>query len=289
MSTGDGPAECVINISEGRDLAVVAAVAKAAGTTLADVHTDADHHRSVLTLVGTLSEVEEAARAVATAATERIDLTAHEGVHPRLGAVDVVPFVPLADPGGPTTTWEEATAARDAFAAWAGAALALPCFLYGPERTLPEVRRRAFRDLAPDAGPPAPHPSAGAAAVGVRGVLIAWNVWLAADRAASPGGADVVAVARDIAAGLRSPILRTLGLAVEGGAQVSCNVIDPSAVDLADVYDAVAAGAAAAGCRAVRGELVGLAPRSALDAVPEERWEQLGLSERTTIEAGRSR
>ena len=155
-----GVAECVINISEGRDRAVIDTVALAGGGQLLDVHTDADHHRSVLTLAGDLPEVEAAARRVAASAVANIDLTAHAGVHPRLGAVDVVPFVPLADPDGTTTSWDAIVAARDAFATWAGNTLGVPCFHYGPERSLPEVRRAAFTTLAPDAGPPVPHPTA---------------------------------------------------------------------------------------------------------------------------------
>lgn len=275
-----GPAECVINISEGRDPAVIAQVAAAGGAQLLDVHSDAEHHRSVLTLAGELPDVEAAARRVAEAAESAIDLTGHEGVHPRLGAVDVVPFVPLTADDGSHTSWDSVTAARDAFAAWCGATLAVPCFLYGPKRSLPEVRRDAFTVLAPDTGPPRPHPTAGATAVGVRGVLIAYNVWIGA----TDGATDVVAVARRLAAQLRRPGLRTLGLAVDGGAQVSCNVVDPDLVTLGDVFDAVAIGATEARCAALRGELVGLLPRAALSAVPESRWPTLGLSADDTIE-----
>ncbi|HWC10709.1 MAG TPA: hypothetical protein VG455_05750, partial [Acidimicrobiales bacterium] len=123
---------------------MVDAVAAAAGAFLLDVHTDPHHNRAVLTLAGA-GDLEEAVRAVATEAVHRIDLQTHVGVHPRIGALDVVPFVPLA--GAPTA---DAVAARDRFGEWAAARLDLPCFLYGPERSLPEVRRRAFVDLAPD-------------------------------------------------------------------------------------------------------------------------------------------
>ena len=281
-----GPAECVINISEGRDRTVIDLVAAAAGDPLLDVHSDPTHHRSVLTLAGDLRDVESAARRVARAAVAAIDLSVHRGVHPRLGAVDVVPFVPLADAAGEVTSWTAVVAARDAFAAWCGATLGVPCFLYGPERTLPDVRRGAFVTIAPDTGPPEPHPTAGATAVGARAVLIAYNVWIGA----GPDGhdladADVVAVARRVAGELRRPGLRTLGLAVDGGAQVSCNVVDPRQVTLGDVYDGVASGAAADRCIALRGELVGLLPQSALSAVPESRWAVLGLRAEDTIES----
>src|SRR5215510_9235551 len=128
--------ECVVNVSEGRDAAVIVALADAAGPCLLDVHSDPDHHRSVFTLAG--PGLESAVQALAAEAVARIDLRRHSGAHPRLGAVDVVPWIPTA------------LAERDRFAAWAAGTLGVPCFLYGPERSLPEVRRRAFADLTPD-------------------------------------------------------------------------------------------------------------------------------------------
>ncbi len=253
--------ECVVNISEGRDHAVIAAVAAAAGRDLLDVHTDAHHHRSVLTLVG-----EAAPRAVAAEAVARIDLRAHKGVHPRIGVVDVVPFVPL---GGANLA--DAVAGRDRFGTWAAAELGLPGFAYGPERTLPEVRRRAFTELAPDWGPAAPHPSAGATAIGARPVLVAFNVWLA-----EPD----LALAQGIARELRSPALRTLGLQVGDRVQVSMNLIDPMLVGPAAAADAVAERADVAGC-----ELVGLVPDAVLRSVPTRRWAELDLAADRTIEA----
>jgi len=278
------PAECVVNISEGRDPDVVTAVAAAGRDLVLDVHSDADHHRSVLTLGGPLAEVEEAARLVASAAVERIDLTRHQGVHPRLGAVDVVPFVPLVDATGVPTSWEAVLVARDAYARWSGAVLGVPCFVYGTERTLPDVRRDAFTSLAPDTGPGAPHRTAGATAVGARPVLIAYNVWITTDGPDGRPPDEVLAAARALAASMRRPGLRTLGLAVDGAAQVSCNVVDPDRVTLTAVYDEVARGAEAQGCRARQGELVGLLPHSALAAVPERRWSELGLRAEDTIE-----
>jgi glutamate formiminotransferase / 5-formyltetrahydrofolate cyclo-ligase len=279
------PAECVINISEGRDPGIIALVARAAGDPLLDVHTDAEHHRSVLTLAGDLPGVEAAARSAASAAVGAIDLRAHHGIHPRLGAVDVVPFVPLPGPAGPAAGWDAVLAARDAFAGWMATSLGVPCFLYGPGRTLPEIRRGAFTTIAPDVGPPAPHPSAGACAVGARDVLIAYNVWIRASSGpAAPDDGDVVSVAKSLAGTLRGPGIRTLGLAVAGGAQVSCNLIDPAQVGVADVYDTVAQGAASHGCTVWKGELVGLLPRSALAAVPDHRWAEVGLRAEDTIE-----
>jgi glutamate formiminotransferase len=259
--------ECVINVSEGRDGAVLDSLAAAAGGTLLDLHADPHHHRAVLTLGGAGGAVEAAARAVATEAVRRIDLRGHAGVHPRLGAVDVVPFVPLAG-----TAMATALAARDRFARWAAEELGLPCFLYGPERSLPEVRRTAFRPLGPDTGPPDPHPTAGAACVGARPVLVAYNLWL-------EPGVDV-AVARRVAGEVRGPAVRTLGLDVGGAAQVSCNLLDPAALGPAEAYDAVAARVPVA-----RAELVGLVPEALLGAVPSGRWAALDLDPSRTIEA----
>ena len=257
--------ECVVNVSEGRRPAVVDAIAAAAGASLLDVHTDPHHNRAVLTLAGT-EEVEAAVRAVATETVHRVDLRTHVGVHPRVGALDVVPFVPLAG-----TTMAAAVAARDRFAAWAGADLGVPCFLYGPERPLPEVRRRAFVDLVPDSGPSVAHPTAGATCVGARGVLVAYNLWLAPE-----AGVDV---ARSVAAAVRGPAVRALGLDVGGRAQVSINLVDPLVVGPAQVYDAVAARAPVVGA-----ELVGLVPAAVLDAAPPERWTELDLGPARTIE-----
>jgi glutamate formiminotransferase len=253
--------ECVINISEGQRAGVLSTIARAANGELLDVHTDADHHRSVLTVVG-----EPAARAVAATAVLVLDLRGHDGAHPRIGVVDVVPFVPLGD-----ATMADAVDARDRFAVWAGTELGVPCFVYGPERTLPDIRRHAWRELAPDHGPATPHPTAGAIAVGARPVLVAYNVWLA-----DPD----LEIARRIARTLRGPGVRTLGLQVGDEVQVSMNLIDPLVTGPADVFDAVARQAAVA-----RAELVGLVPRAVLDHIDPARWSELDLAADRTIEA----
>ena len=245
---------------------MVDAIAAAAGDHLLDVHADPHHHRAVLTLAGE-DALQEAVRAVAVEAVRRIDLRDHVGAHPRLGALDVVPFVPLGD-----ATMADALAARRRFTAWAGTELALPCFLYGPERSLPEVRRGAFAALAPDAGPPAPHLTAGATCVGARPVLVAYNVWLAPE-------ADV-GVARAVAAAVRGPAVRALGLDVGGRAQVSMNLVDPTAYGPEQAYDEVAARAPVD-----RAELVGLVPGEVLEAVPASRWAELDLDASRSIEA----
>ena len=253
--------ECVVNISEGSRPHVVTAIASSALGSLLDVHSDAHHNRSVLTLVG-----EETPRAVARAAVAALDLRHHQGVHPRLGVVDVVPFVPL---GGASLV--DAVAARDRFIDWMAGELGVPGFAYGPERTLPEVRRLAFAELAPDRGPPRPHPTAGATAVGARPVLVAWNVWLA-----EPDLARAQRIAREI----RGPRLRALGLPVGGRVQVSMNLVEPDEVGPAEAWDLVDRRGAVAGA-----ELVGLVPRSVLERTDPARWAELDLAEEKTIES----
>jgi glutamate formiminotransferase / 5-formyltetrahydrofolate cyclo-ligase len=258
--------ECVVNISEGRDAARIDRIAAVAGEHLLDVHTDPHHHRSVLTLVG-----EEATQAVAVATIAELDLREHVGAHPRLGVLDVVPFVALAG-----SRVDDAVAARDRFARWLGDVLLVPCFLYGTERTLPDVRRRAFTSLRPDTGPGEPHPTAGATAVGQRPPLVAYNVWA--------GGVDLATV-RAVAARVRSPQVRALGLEVGDRLQVSMNLVDPFAVGPAPAFDAVAQLLEEAGGRAEGAELVGLLPDDVLRAVPTRRWVELDLAVDRTIEA----
>jgi glutamate formiminotransferase / 5-formyltetrahydrofolate cyclo-ligase len=250
-----------VNISEGSRPHVVTAIASTAVGSLLDVHSDVHHNRSVLTLVG-----EEAPRAVARAAVAALDLRCHQGVHPRFGVVDVVPFVPLAG-----STLRHAAAARDRFLGWLADELGVPGFAYGPERTLPEVRRHAFRELAPDRGPPRPHPTAGATAVGARPALVAWNVWLA-----EPD----LALAQHIAREIRGPRLRALGLPVGQGVQISMNLVEPDELGPAEAWDLVAERGAVAGA-----ELVGLVPRSVLERIDPARWAELDLAEDKTIES----
>ncbi len=268
---------CVVNVSEGRDGNVIGAIAAAGGDLVLDVHRDPDHHRTVLTMAG--PGLEEAVRAVARRTVELIDLRHHGGVHPRLGALDVVPFTPLDADGSPVIGNGDLTgavAARDRFAAWAGHTLALPCFLYGPERTLPTLRKRAFAGLDPDWGPAVAHPSAGACAVGARLALVAYNLWL------TTGDLDV---ATSIAAAVRGPAVRALGFRTGAVTQVSCNLIDPLSVGPAQIYDEVDRLARGAGASVTRAELVGLAPAAVVETAPESRWRQLDLDPGRTLEA----
>ncbi len=271
--------ECVVNVSEGRDERVLAQLAAPLGPVLLDVHSDPDHHRSVFTLAGPADDVTEASKALATAAVELLSLSGHQGAHPRLGVLDVVPFVPY-DPGRPPPTdLDGVVPRRDDFALWLGDTLGVPSFLYGPlaggrTRTLPEIRRQAFAPLRPDAGPGAPHPSAGASAIGARGVLVAYNVWVSS-----------VEVAEAVAPLVRSPRVRALGLAVGDRAQVSCNLVAPGDFGPDLLYDAVATEVRAAGGDVLGAELVGLLPGSVLAAVPPARWRELGLTEEMTVES----
>lgn len=258
--------ECVVNVSEGRDAQVLARLGAACGTALLDVHADPHHNRSVFTLVGT-----DAPRRLAAQAVGLLDIGTHTGVHPRIGVVDVVPFVPLEG-----AVMADAALARDEFGRWAADELGLPCFRYGPERSLPRIRRDAFTTLDPDWGPMTPHPTAGACAVGARDLLIAYNVWVT-----GPGLTEV----RRVAAAVRGPTVRTLGLAVGERFQVSCNLIAPDVTGPDAVVDAVARVGPAHGVAVEGCELVGLLPAPVLERIDPTRWDALGLAADRTIQA----
>lgn len=255
--------ECVINVSEGSDPFIVDEIAAGCRDSLLDIHTDSHHHRSVFTLAG--ANVEADARNLASAAVQLIDLNKHDGVHPRIGAVDVVPFVPLTG-----STFDEARNARDEFAQWFAETHDVPCFFYDRDRSLPEVRKNGFVLFPPDVGPTAPHSSAGSCAVGVRDVLVAYNLWLRDND---------IDVAKRIARTIRNESLRTLGLVVGNKVQVSCNLIAPNKLGPAEAYDLVAAHA-----EIERAELVGLVPQSTIERCPPGRLDQLDLSYEKTIE-----
>ena len=252
--------ECVINISEGRNTAVLRALGDAVGDALLDIHTDPDHNRTVFTLVG-----HDAPRVLTRTALEMLSLENHEGAHPRLGVVDVVPFVPLFD-----STMEDAIRARDAFAVWVADELQMPVFLYGPQRSLPDIRRHAWKTLLPDVGPRSPHARGGAICVGARPPLVAWNMWLE--------GVNIEQT-RTIATAVRTNEIRTLGLQVGEFTQVSCNLIAPDVYGPDVAYDKVAAIVPIERC-----ELVGLIPQSSLQKISPDRWEALDVDETKTIE-----
>jgi glutamate formiminotransferase len=273
----------VPNVSEGRDPNLVARLGAAfVPAQLLDVHSDPDHNRSVFTLAGDQGEVARALAAGARAAAEAIDLTAHDGLHPHVGALDVAPVVHLSADDRGAATAEALTAA-----ALIGE-LGIPVFLYGELATDPSRRERAAvrrggpaelarriasGELAPDYGPAEIHPTAGATLVTARPPMIAFNVEL--------DSADVD-LARSIAAELREsggglPGVRAIGLLLDarGRAQVSMNVHDHTAAPLAEIVAAIARRAPVA-----EAELVGLAPAAALANFPSD----VPLRNRRTIE-----
>ena len=257
--------EIVPNLSEGRDPATIAAACDAAestGARVLDWSSDAVHHRSVLTIVGDARQIHDAAVALAGIALQRIDLRGHAGVHPRIGALDVLPFVPLQD-----ATLDEAAALAHAAGAEIWKRFGVPSYYYGaaartPERLLlPEIRRNA--DWLPDEGDVPRHHSAGAIAIGARDVLIAFNVELASG---DLGAARAIArLVRERDGGLRS--LRALGLA-RGDAcvQVSLNVTDYVATPLYRVVELIRTLAEERGIEVSGCELVGCLPWGAVES-----------------------
>jgi len=262
--------ECVVNISEGRNLGILSTLAEACGEDLLDVHIDGDHNRSVFTLLGI-----SAPRRLSQCAVELLHLENHQGVHPRLGVVDVVPFVPLVD-----STMFEATQARDEFAEWAVTTLGVPCFLYGTEKSLPDIRRQAWSSLMPDRGGPDGHSTAGAMCVGARGLLVAYNVWMSGDTSAE--------AAHALARQVRGDGIRTLALNVGDRWQISMNLIDPLRIGPDIAFDRIAQLVPFMQANIDHCELVGLLSEATLKKISCERWDELGLGIETTIEYRRS-
>lgn len=262
--------ECVANFSEGRDAATVRAIedaiASSPGALVLRAERDSDHNRSVITFAGPPDAVAEAALRGIAVAVERIDLRRHRGVHPRMGAADVVPFVPLE---GATLEDCVAIARRTGEEVWKR--LGVPVYFYEAAATSPDRRplengrRGGFEHphIAPDLGGPALHPSAGACLIGARKLLIAFNVNLQTGD---------VAVARDIARKVRAssggmPFVKALGLplATRGLAQVSLNLTDFEQTPLHAVFDAVQREAAERGVAIAGSEIIGLVPKKALE------------------------
>jgi glutamate formiminotransferase len=267
--------ECVPNVSEGRSRETVAALGRAItqvpGVRLASVHIDPDHHRSVFTFLGAPEPVQAAALTLARAVFAQVDMRAHQGIHPRLGALDVLPFVPLRGLG-----MAEATTVARAVAARLAEDHQLPVYLYGAAATAPERRsllavragqyeglptRLADPSWRPDYGPARFDPRLGAVLVGARDVLVAYNVWLEGDDLAAARA--IARAVRESAGGL--PALQALGarLARRGIVEVAMNLLDYRVTSLPQAFDAVRAEAARRGIGVRRGELVGLAPRAA--------------------------
>ena len=278
-------------MSEGRDRTIIERIAESIASTgccVLDIHSDPDHHRSVFTMIGDDEQIADGAVALVESATALIDLRTHCGVHPRIGAVDVIPFVPLG-----ATEMADCVVVAQRIGRTIADRWALPVYLYGMaarsahRSSLPWIRRGGFEGLSkklakaerqPDFGPQRPHPTAGAVAIGARHLLVAFNVVL--DTAE-------VAIARGIASAIREansglPGVKALGLSLASRnlAQVSMNLTQVSmnlaqvSRNLADVttattvpaaFQAVSREAKRVGVRVLESEIVGLVPKMALD------------------------
>jgi glutamate formiminotransferase/glutamate formiminotransferase/formiminotetrahydrofolate cyclodeaminase len=283
--------EAVPNVSEGRDATSIAAIGAAFAThsRLLDVHSDADHHRSVFTLVGDDDALVGSLVAGAARAVELVDLRAHDGIHPRVGAIDVVPLVAL-DPSRRSAADGAALATAERI----GAEVGVPVLLYG--RVAGGRRPAFFRtgglhelvariesgELVPDAGPRDVDPRSGVALVGSRDPLVAYNLEL--DR-------DELAIAREIARAIREssgglPGVQAIGLRLPrvGRIQVSMNLVDINATPLHEVVRRVEGEARARGARVTGGELVGLVPERVLEDAERAGVELPGIDASRALE-----
>lgn len=278
--------ECVPNFSEGRRPEVINAIrdaiASVAGTVILDVSSDASHNRTVVTFVAPVERAADAAFAGIAKAAELIDLNTHTGEHPRIGATDVCPFIPLEG-----TSMEDCIVLARTLGERVGKELKVPVFLYEraasrPDRTnLADIRRGEFEvakteigtnpNRVPDFGPNAIHPTAGATVIGARPFLVAFNVYL--------GGKENLAVAKAVAKAVRGSSgglkgVKGLGMEVDGQAQVSMNLVDLDATPLHRAYEMVKMEAEALGVTPTWSEIVGLVPERALfeAAARHLRW-----------------
>jgi len=273
--------ECVPNVSEGRRSEVIAAMAEAIrgvpGVRLLDHSSDPSHNRSVFTLVGDSAGVEQAVLTLFERATADIDLRTHRGEHPRLGAVDVVPFIPIEG-----VTMADCVALAKRVGAEVAARFGVPIYLYeeastnAARRHLEDIRRGEFEglaakmataDWAPDFGPAAPHPSAGASVIGARMPLVAYNINLATNR---------LDVAKKIAAAIRHSsggfrYVKAAGFMLEdrGIVQVSMNLTNYEKTPIFRVFETVKREAERYGVSILESEIVGLVPAAALNAAAE--------------------
>ena len=288
--------ECVPNVSEGRRPRVVTAIADAIesveGVRLLDHSSDVAHNRSVFTFAGEADAVQRAALAVFATAIPAIDLRTHRGTHPRLGAVDVVPFIPL---GGATMPDCVRLARSTAETVWER--FQVPVFLYeeaasnDARRNLAEIRRGEFEGLAakmtapewaPDYGSARPHPTAGATAIGARAPLVAFNVNLASND---------LSIAKAIAATIREssgglPFVKALGVALDhrGIVQVSMNMTNFEKTSLLRVFEVIRRESERRGARILESEIVGLVPAAALPHDPERSLLLAGFSSNQILE-----
>jgi glutamate formiminotransferase len=289
--------EAVPNFAEGRRPEVIDAIANAlqsAGASLLDSTSDWDHHRTVLTIAGSPTAVVEGLMSAVEIAARHIDLHTQRGVHPRIGATDVVPLVPLAD-----ISLEECAELARQLGRRIGAELGIPVYLYEAAATRPgrrnlaDLRRGEFEGLlstiqqeerTPDFGPARVGP-AGAVIVGARPVLIAYNVFLASSD---------VTIAQSIAKSIRAssggfPAVKALGLLVNGQAQVSMNLTDYTQTPIHVVFDAITHLAYAHGVSIARSELIGLAPQEAMLQAAAHYLKLPNFSAANTIEGALQR
>ena len=292
-----GIVEIIPNFSEGRDPGIIEhlenSLTATRGMALLDRHRDEDHHRCVLTVAGSVESIGEAAFSVVAKAAELIDLKNHAGQHPRLGACDVLPFVPLSG-----STMDQCVRLAHRVGARIGQELRIPVFLYeeacersfrkrleqirkgGPEA----LRQRMTTDpaWAPDFGPAEPHPTAGVIAVGARYPLVAFNVWLESHD---------VSLAREIARSIRAsngglPGVKAIGLELksQGYVQVSMNLTDYLQTPVYVAFEAVKRAAALKGVAVVKSELVGLIPQEALAQAEGHDLQIDALTQAQTLE-----
>ena len=270
--------ECVPNFSEGRDPVIVSAIAQAvssAGALLLDTTSDQDHNRSVLTFAGAPSKVADAAVAAVRVAVEKIDLRKHAGVHPRIGAADVIPFVPVHN-----SNLHQCKTVAHAVGERIWRELLVPVYFYEAAALRPEcqrlenVRKLAPAGLAPDLGE-GRHPSAGASVVGARKFLVAWNINLRTSNTAA--AKEIARAIRASSGGL--PAVKSIGLPLEsrGQAQVSINLVDFERTPLYVVFDAVKQLCADRKIEIAGSELIGMIPAAALEASRghDLQWENL--------------
>jgi glutamate formiminotransferase len=287
--------ECVPNLSEGRDRAVIARAAAAlreAGAHVLDVTADPTHHRSVYTCAAPPETLLAAVIALVERAVQDIDLRRHHGAHPRVGAVDVVPFVPLGD-GGLDACIVLARRAGEAVAERCG----VPVFLYeaaastASRRRLEDIRRGGLEGLtermrtpewAPDFGPATPHPSAGVTVIGARPVLIAFNINLAPANLAA--ARRIARAVRERSGGLRAVKAIGVDLTHRGLAQVSMNLADYRVSSPLRVYERVSELAEAEGLEVVESELIGLIPAAALPPDPATALKLAGFTPDSVLE-----
>ena len=287
--------ECVPNISDGRRIEVVDACARAVrvtpGIRLLDRTSDPDHDRSVLTFAGSPDAVMDAMRALATEAVARIDLRHQHGHHPRIGALDVAPFVPVGD-----TPMRTCVELAETFGAWLADRYRMPVYLYARAArradrvVLADIRRPAFEGLAdalarsdgaPELGPSRAHPTAGATVTGARPFLVAWNIQLASRDL--PLAQDIARRIRERDGGL--PAVQALGIPLEtlGCVQVSMNLLDVERTPMWRVLDRVTELASAAGVEVMDTELIGFAPLRAFQDVADHAGIDAALDPRQRV------